>query len=90
MNTLEAVMAGYTGPAAQPRRLVLRLPGGQLVLSSAVPDALARAVATYLTGSGPRARLPDGTLYTSAPSSLIAEVAAQPHADGTFDILRVY
>ncbi|MET9105368.1 nucleotidyltransferase family protein [Streptomyces zhihengii] len=61
IHTLEAVVAGHTGPAAQPRQLVLRLPGGQLVMSAHLPEALARAVATYLTGPGPHARLPDST-----------------------------
>ncbi|MBM9624747.1 hypothetical protein [Streptomyces zhihengii] len=89
MNTLEATMAGYIGPPAQPRQLVLRLPRGQLVVSADVPEELARAVATYLPATGPRSRLPDGTSYTSVHPSLIAELAARPQ-DGAFEVLRVY
>ncbi|MFC9269122.1 hypothetical protein ACFTXJ_15300 [Streptomyces zhihengii] len=90
MNGMEAVVVGYPGPAAQPRRLVLRLPGGKLVLSADMPEALARAVATYLTGPGPLRRLPDGTTYTSIHESLIAELTGRPHLNGTVGILRVY
>ncbi|MET9111792.1 hypothetical protein [Streptomyces zhihengii] len=90
MNGMEAVVVGYTGPAAQPRKLVLRLPGGKLVLSADMPEAMARAVATYLTGPGPLRRLPSGTTYTSIHESLIAELAGYPHRNGAAGVLRVY
>ncbi|MFD0427092.1 hypothetical protein ACFQ60_00205 [Streptomyces zhihengii] len=90
MNGTDAVVLGYTGPADQPRQLVLKLPGGSLVLSQVLPEALARALATYLTGPGPAGRLPDGGPYTTIKASLIAEVASRPVSGDTVDVLRLH
>ncbi|MFD4320469.1 DNA ligase [Streptomyces sp. NPDC058548] len=75
-DTSEAVVVGYTGAAAQPRALAVRLADGRTVLTQRLPAALARDAAAYLTAAapGPPAATTAGDTYTTTPVDLVVEV----------------
>lgn len=77
-ETVEADIVGYTGPAARPRALAVRLPDGRIALTQALKAPLAAQVAVHLAGSGPlRSALTQaGDAYTTAAPGLVVEVLA--------------
>lgn len=50
---MEADIVGYTGPAARPRALAVRLPDGRSALTQVLKAPLAAQVAVHLTASAP-------------------------------------
>ncbi|MEU7028867.1 RNA ligase family protein [Streptomyces sp. NPDC046275] len=77
-ETVEASVVGYTGAAAQPRALAVRLPDGRTAMSQRLTSVLSTAAAAYLitAGPGPRGHTDDGTPYTSSTTDLTVEVLA--------------
>ncbi|MEW2530673.1 hypothetical protein [Streptomyces sp. NPDC047071] len=77
-DVVDGAVVGYTGPAARPRTVVVRLPDARLDLSQTLPGPLAAALGTYLRGLGPgaSARLPTGEPYTAVDADPLVEVAA--------------
>jgi ATP-dependent DNA ligase len=77
-ETVEADMVGYTGPAARPRALAVRLSDGRVALTQPLKAPLAAQVAVHLAESGPprNARTHAGEAYTTATPGLVVEVLA--------------
>ncbi|MYW67193.1 DNA ligase [Streptomyces sp. SID8379] len=61
-QTVDCAVVGFTGPAARPRHLVVRLPDERVVRSQALTGPLAAEIAAHLAAAGPgrRARTRDG------------------------------
>ncbi|MFJ6558117.1 DNA ligase [Streptomyces luteogriseus] len=63
-ETVDATVIGYTGPAARPRNLAVRLPEGRTALSQTLTAPLAAQVAPHLTGgAATRSRTSGGDPY---------------------------
>ncbi|MBK3643041.1 RNA ligase family protein [Streptomyces sp. MBT33] len=77
-ETVEADVVGYTGPAARPRALAVRLPDGRIALTQSLKAPLAAQVAVHCTASGPPrgARTRVGEPYTTTAPGLVVEVLA--------------
>jgi ATP-dependent DNA ligase len=77
-ETVEADVVGYTGSAARPRALAVRLPDGRIALTQSLKAPLAAQVAVHFTASGPprSARTQAGDTYTTAAPGLVVEVLA--------------
>ncbi|WP_053084757.1 hypothetical protein [Streptomyces viridochromogenes] len=75
---MEADVVGYTGSAARPRALAVRLPDGRVALTQALEAPLAAQVAVHFAASGPPrgARTRAGEPYTTASPGLVVEVLA--------------
>ncbi|MFZ3557154.1 RNA ligase family protein [Streptomyces sp. BH055] len=89
-QTLDATVVGYTGPAARPRHLVVKLPDGRTVRSQALTGRLAAEAAEHLAAAGPgrRVRTRDGETYTTCGPGLIVEVAAGTTRHSVATVLR--
>ncbi|MGW8688036.1 ATP-dependent DNA ligase [Streptomyces sp. NPDC055817] len=72
-DTVDAEVVGYTGPAARPRALAVRLPGGRIALSQTLPGPLAAHLGALLAGSGPprRAHTAGGDAYNTVAHGLV-------------------
>lgn len=77
-ETMDCEVIGFTGSAARPRALAVRLPDGRTALSQTLGAPLAGEVARLLAGSAPagRARTARGEAYAVAASGLVVEVLA--------------
>lgn len=77
-ETVDAEVIGYTGPAARPRTLAVRLPGGRTALSQALGAPLAAQVAALLAAApvSGRGRTDTGGPYTVTTADLVVEVLA--------------
>ncbi|GHH29696.1 DNA ligase [Streptomyces lanatus] len=77
-ETVEADIVGYTGSAARPRALAVRLPDGRVALTQSLKAPLAAQVAVHLAASGPQrgTRTRAGEPYTAAAPGLVVEVLA--------------
>ncbi|MFF5188800.1 DNA ligase [Streptomyces sp. NPDC000345] len=77
-ETVEADVVGYTGPAARPRALAVRLPDGRIALTQSLKAPLAAQVAVHFAASGPprSSRTRAGETYTTTAPGLVVEVLA--------------
>ena len=77
-DTVDAELIGYTGPAARPRALVVRLPGGRIALTQTLKAPLAAQVSVYLAASGPSrsTRTHAGEAYRTTGPGPVVEVLA--------------
>jgi ATP-dependent DNA ligase len=77
-HTVDAELVGYTGSAARPRHLVVRLPDGRVTRSQTLTGPLAAVLAARLAPAIPprRARTSAGDTYTVAAPGLVVEVLA--------------
>lgn len=75
-ETVDAVIVGYTGPAARPRHLAVRLPDGSIALSQSLKAPLAAQVAPLLraAGAGRQARTGRGEPYVAVAVDAVVEV----------------
>ncbi|MFD8650909.1 ATP-dependent DNA ligase [Streptomyces mirabilis] len=91
-DTVDAEIVGYTGPAARPRALVVRLPGGRIALTQTLRAPLAAQVSAYLVarGSSLSARTLAGeTYHTTGPGPAVEVLAGTTrHAVVTATRLR--
>ncbi|MFE9769459.1 DNA ligase [Streptomyces sp. NPDC005808] len=91
-ETVDAEIVGYTGPAARPHALAVRLPGGRITLSQTLKAPLAAQVSAHLIASGPSqsTRTPAGEPYRTTRPGLLVEVLAGTtrHAVATVTRLR--
>lgn len=85
-ETVDAVVVGFTGAAARPRALVVRLPDGRVSLTQRLTASVAAAAAVHLmaSGPGPRARTPAGDAFTPVDVDLVVEVLAGTTARHAF------
>ncbi|WP_051856664.1 hypothetical protein [Streptomyces sp. NRRL B-1347] len=91
-DVVDGVVVGYTGPAARPRTVVVRLPDARLALSQTLPGPLAAALGIHLRGLGPgaSARLPTGEPYTAVDAGPLVEVAAGTTRHQTVTVTRLH
>ncbi|MGW0828340.1 hypothetical protein [Streptomyces sp. NPDC002845] len=77
-ETVDAAVVGYTGPAARPRALAVRLPDGRIALTQPLKAPLAAQVSVHFAASGPprSARTRAGEAYTTTAPGLVVEVLA--------------
>ncbi|MCP3753593.1 hypothetical protein [Streptomyces sp. TBY4] len=77
-ETVDTDVLGFTGTAARPRHLVVRLPGGQVARPQQLTAPLAAQVAHFLgaVGQGAVDRTPDGEPYQKAGEGLVVDVLA--------------
>ncbi|MFJ4469521.1 DNA ligase [Streptomyces sp. NPDC089424] len=77
-ETVDVQVVGFTGPAARPRALVVRLPDGRTALSQRLGARLSAEVAEHLTGVDlpGRGRTSKGEAYLRADTGVVAEVLA--------------
>ncbi|AKN68712.1 hypothetical protein QR97_01840 [Streptomyces sp. PBH53] len=91
-ETVDAAIIGYTGSAARPRHLALRLPDGRTTLSQTLRAPLAAQVAPILTAAGSTrpARTTGGDPYSAVEADATVEVLAGTtrHAVATVTRLR--
>lgn len=75
---MDAEVVGYTGHAARPRALAVRLPDGRTAVSQPVSPQIAAQVAARLpvAQTAARARTDTGTVYEAVDTDLSAEVLA--------------
>lgn len=90
-ETVDAEVIGYTGTAARPTKLVVRLPDGRRMLSQTLAPRLSRDVAQHLAGAEPgqRARTGDGETYTTSAAGVVVEVLAGTTRHATVSVTRV-
>ncbi|MFJ4787611.1 DNA ligase [Streptomyces sp. NPDC088794] len=77
-ETVDVDVVGYTGQAAHPHALAVRMPEGRVVLSQRLGARLAVRAAAW-AGASPasgRARTDAGEAYSAVASGLVAEVLA--------------
>ncbi|WP_162489375.1 hypothetical protein [Streptomyces olivochromogenes] len=79
---MDAEIVGYTGPAARPRALDVRLPGGRIALTQTLKAPLAAQVSAHLVASGPSrsARTRGGP---TAPRGRARQSRSSPERPGT-------
>ncbi|MEU2357706.1 DNA ligase [Streptomyces misionensis] len=89
-ETVDAAVVGYTGPAARPRRLAVRLPDGRTTLSQALKAPLAAQVALLLASKGParRAHTIGGDAYSAVDLGVV-EVLAGTTRHAVVTVTRV-
>ncbi|MDQ8707574.1 hypothetical protein RCO28_34650 [Streptomyces sp. LHD-70] len=89
-ETVDIEVVGYTGNAAHPRTVVVRLPDGRRAQSQALTAALSRRLAQHIAASGPgrRARTDDGERYTTTGSGLILEALAGTTRHAVVTVVR--
>jgi ATP-dependent DNA ligase len=77
-ETVDAAVVGYTGSAARPRHLAVRLPDGRIALSQTLTAPLAAQAGELLAGMAParRARTSGGDVYRVAEAMATVEVLA--------------
>lgn len=75
-DTVETVVAGFTGTARHPRTLAVRLPDGRVTLSQRVTTALASRIAPRLDPQIGRASTTAGDPYTPVGGDVVVEVVA--------------
>ena len=77
-ETVDAKVIGYTGPAARPRTVAVRLPDGRTALSQALGAPLAEQIAVHLAVSpaSGRGRTDTGEAYMAVSPDLVVEVLA--------------
>lgn len=77
-ETVDAEVVGFTGSAARPRNVAVRLPDGRTALSQRLGAPLAALVASYLATAGRtgRGRTAAGDPYTGVAPGLTVEVLA--------------
>ncbi|MFH8894319.1 hypothetical protein [Streptomyces sp. NPDC017949] len=90
-ENVDADVIGFTGTAARPRHLVVRLPNGRMARSQQLTAPLAAQVALFLRGAGPaaEARTSDGEPYQRAAEGLVVEVAAGTTRHAVVTVVRV-
>lgn len=90
-ETVDVPVVGYTGAAARPRHLAVRLPDGRTALTQRLTGALAAAAAAHLAAAapGPRARTAAGEPYTATDAELVVEVLAGTTRHATVAATRV-
>ncbi|WP_217212919.1 ATP-dependent DNA ligase [Streptomyces sp. AC550_RSS872] len=90
-ETVEADIVGYTGPAARPRALAVRLPDGRVALTQSLKAPLAAQVAVHLAASGPprSARTRAGEPYTTAAPGPVVEVLAGTSRHAVVTVTRL-
>lgn len=77
-ETVDAAAIGYSGPAARPRHLAVRLPDGHTALSQALKAPLVAQVAGLVAAKGPaqRAWTDSGDVYSAVELDAVVEVLA--------------
>lgn len=91
-ETVDAEVVGFTGTAARPRHLAVRLPDGRVALSQTLTAPLAAHVGALLHGGdvGPRARTSSGDEYrTVAAHGVVVEVLAGTTRHAVVTVTRV-
>ncbi|MFF0698375.1 DNA ligase [Streptomyces tendae] len=90
-ETVDAAVVGYTGPAARPRHLAVRLPDGRTALSQTVPGVLAAQVAPHLVAAERtrRARTDSGEAYLQVEVDVLVEVLAGTTRHAVVTVTRV-
>ncbi|MGV9509361.1 ATP-dependent DNA ligase [Streptomyces tendae] len=90
-ETVDAAVVGYTGPAARPRHLAVRLPDGRTALSQTLTAPLSAQVAPRLVAAGRvrRARTRAGDAYSAAQVDLVVEVLAGTTRHAVVTVTRV-
>lgn len=91
-ENFDADVIGFTGTAARPRHLVVRLPDGRTARSQQRTALLAAQVALFLRGAGPaaEARTSDGEPFQRAAVGLVVEVAAGTTRHAVVTVVRVH
>ncbi|MFD8566661.1 ATP-dependent DNA ligase [Streptomyces sp. NPDC059639] len=90
-DVVDADVVGYTGTAARPRQLAVRLPDGRIALTQTLSTGLVAQVAPYLP-AGPfhRERTVHGDSYTALPdSTVVVEVASGTTRHAVVTMMRV-
>lgn len=90
-ETVDAQVIGYTGLAARPRHLAVRLPDGRTALSQSLPAPLAAQVASHLVaGSAQRNRTSGGDPYNEVQElHLEVEVLAGTTRHAVVTVTRI-
>ncbi|MFE7941974.1 DNA ligase [Streptomyces griseoincarnatus] len=90
-ETEDAVVVGFTGTAARPRLLAMRLPNGRVALSQALTAPLAAQVGERVRGDvGPRARTRSGDEYRTVDvQDLVVEVLGGTTRRAVVTVTRV-
>ncbi|MFE6522287.1 hypothetical protein [Streptomyces sp. NPDC057794] len=90
-ETVDAEVVGYTGPAARPRHLAVRLPDGRTALSQTLTAPLAAQVASRLpAGPARRARTSGGDPYNEVEELLLdVEVLAGTTRHAVVTVTRI-
>ncbi|MFZ3562869.1 RNA ligase family protein [Streptomyces sp. BH097] len=90
-HSVDCEVVGYTGSAARPKHLAVRLPDGRTVLSQTLTGTLSAQIAARLGEAVPgrRARTSGGEPYTAIePDLLVVEVAAGTTRHQVATVLR--
>ncbi|MFJ6085114.1 DNA ligase [Streptomyces sp. NPDC092369] len=89
-ETVDVDVLGYTGPAAHPHALAVRVPDGRVVLSQRLGALLAAQAAAWADASpaSGRARTGAGEAYSAVASGLVAEALAGTTRHGVVTIKR--
>lgn len=90
-ETVDAAVVGYTGPAARPRHLAVRLPDDRTALSQTLTAPLSAQVAPRLVAAGRvrRARTLAGDAYNAAEVDVVVEVLAGTTRHAVVTVTRV-
>ncbi|MFE9437022.1 RNA ligase family protein [Streptomyces sp. NPDC006640] len=90
-ETVDAKVVGFTGPAARPRHLAVRLPGGRTRLSQALKAPLAAQVSQLLQGAPPgrRAWTTAGEPYDAVDVDAMVEVLSGTTRHAVVTVTRI-
>ncbi|MEU0966403.1 DNA ligase [Streptomyces sp. NPDC005917] len=90
-ETVDATAVGYTGPAARPRHLAVRLPDGHTALSQTLKAPLAAQMSQLLAVAAParQARTSGGDAYNAVEVGALVEVLAGTTRHAVVVIIRL-
>ncbi|WP_244315390.1 hypothetical protein [Streptomyces glaucescens] len=90
-ETVDAEVVGFTGPAARPRHLAVRLPDGRTALSQALKAPLAAEMAQVLAGAPRprRAATAGGEPYSAVVTGTVVEVLSGTTRHAVVTVTRV-
>ncbi|MFC9429620.1 hypothetical protein [Streptomyces sp. NPDC056987] len=88
-ETVDAVVAGFTGTARHPKALVVRLPDGQAVLSQRLTAALASRIGPHLVPQSGPASTTSGDSYIPVDGDVVVEVVVGTTRSGVVAVLRL-
>jgi hypothetical protein len=90
-ETVDLPVIGYTGAAARPRALAVRLPDGRAALSQRLTAALSAAAGALLAQAAPggRSRTHSGDTFATTSADFLVEVLAGTTRHAVVTITRL-
>ncbi|MFC9431675.1 hypothetical protein [Streptomyces sp. NPDC056987] len=89
-DTVDAVVAGFTGTARHPKALVVRLPDGRAVLSQRLSTALSSLIGPHLVPRSGPASTTSGDSYIPVDGDVVVEVVVGTTRNAVVTVVRLH